>query len=246
MFGHPGSSGGGHQRRGCGDVEGAAAISAGAAGIDDRVPFGFGQRKRGRAPPAWLWRSRRFRRPFRRARPMRPSNAASCSFSASPARMRRIRTAASSRVKRAALFDRTRAALDQIAIDSLRLPDRILAAQLKYRHAFAADNRASGLPRTSRSGYHTRVSAAEFRTASESGSAHENSRVSGKRNPARSMALPCPRARWRIPSKRPRVAQAAIRRGQCGCVVKAQIHAGGRGKGGGVKVARALDEAGTM
>jgi succinyl-CoA synthetase beta subunit len=30
------------------------------------------------------------------------------------------------------------------------------------------------------------------------------------------------------------------------CVVKAQIHAGGRGKGGGVKLARSVDEVGSL
>ena len=36
--------------------------------------------------------------------------------------------------------------------------------------------------------------------------------------------------------------EAAMELGSEVCVVKAQIHAGGRGKGGGVKVCRGLDE----
>src|SRR5690242_8034881 len=38
-------------------------------------------------------------------------------------------------------------------------------------------------------------------------------------------------------------AQRLLHNGAKGVVVKAQIHAGGRGKGGGVKVAKNLDEA---
>jgi len=34
--------------------------------------------------------------------------------------------------------------------------------------------------------------------------------------------------------------------GATGVVVKAQIHAGGRGKGGGVKIAKSVDEAGEI
>ncbi|MFZ1158521.1 MAG: ATP-grasp domain-containing protein, partial [Candidatus Sulfotelmatobacter sp.] len=34
--------------------------------------------------------------------------------------------------------------------------------------------------------------------------------------------------------------------GATGVVVKAQIHAGGRGKGGGVKIAKSVDEAGDL
>src|SRR5438132_14304585 len=34
--------------------------------------------------------------------------------------------------------------------------------------------------------------------------------------------------------------------GAAGVVVKAQIHAGGRGKGGGVKIAKSVDEAGDI
>ena len=36
--------------------------------------------------------------------------------------------------------------------------------------------------------------------------------------------------------------KAAQQLGSKVCVVKAQIHAGGRGKGGGVKVAKSIDE----
>src|SRR5271155_6287701 len=45
-------------------------------------------------------------------------------------------------------------------------------------------------------------------------------------------------------------AEAAARElltsGATGVVVKAQIHAGGRGKGGGVKIAKSVDEAGEL
>src|SRR5215470_1740957 len=45
-------------------------------------------------------------------------------------------------------------------------------------------------------------------------------------------------------------AEAAARNlfgaGATGVVVKAQIHAGGRGKGGGVKIAKSVDEAGEL
>jgi succinyl-CoA synthetase beta subunit len=34
--------------------------------------------------------------------------------------------------------------------------------------------------------------------------------------------------------------------GATGVVVKAQIHAGGRGKGGGVKIGKSVDEAGDL
>jgi len=39
------------------------------------------------------------------------------------------------------------------------------------------------------------------------------------------------------------VAKALLHDGATGVVVKAQIHAGGRGKGGGVKLARSAEEA---
>ena len=39
------------------------------------------------------------------------------------------------------------------------------------------------------------------------------------------------------------VAQALFAAGATGVVVKAQIHAGGRGKGGGVKIAKSVEEA---
>src|SRR5688572_25280785 len=41
------------------------------------------------------------------------------------------------------------------------------------------------------------------------------------------------------------VAKRLFSAGASGAVVKAQIHAGGRGKGGGVKVAKTMDEAAT-
>ena len=54
----------------------------------------------------------------------------------------------------------------------------------------------------------------------------------------------CRAARWRPlakkPKQRPRNCSSA---GATGVVVKAQIHAGGRGKGGGVKIAKSVDEA---
>src|ERR1700719_3128012 len=42
------------------------------------------------------------------------------------------------------------------------------------------------------------------------------------------------------------VARELLSAGASGVVVKAQIHAGGRGKGGGVKIAKSVDEAGEM
>jgi len=42
------------------------------------------------------------------------------------------------------------------------------------------------------------------------------------------------------------VAKELLDSGSSGVVVKAQIHAGGRGKGGGVKIARSVDEAGDL
>ena len=42
------------------------------------------------------------------------------------------------------------------------------------------------------------------------------------------------------------VAETASISGASGVVVKAQIHAGGRGKGGGVKIAKSVDEAGEL
>src|SRR5437588_3975577 len=43
-----------------------------------------------------------------------------------------------------------------------------------------------------------------------------------------------------------RVAKALMDGGAKGVVVKAQIHAGGRGKGGGVKIAKSVEEAGQL
>src|SRR5215471_19037723 len=43
-----------------------------------------------------------------------------------------------------------------------------------------------------------------------------------------------------------RVAKTLISSGAQGVVVKAQIHAGGRGKGGGVKIAKSVEEAGAL
>src|SRR5580658_1978634 len=42
------------------------------------------------------------------------------------------------------------------------------------------------------------------------------------------------------------VARDLFNAGSTGVVVKAQIHAGGRGKGGGVKIAKSVDEAGDL
>src|SRR5215469_13190140 len=42
------------------------------------------------------------------------------------------------------------------------------------------------------------------------------------------------------------VAKELLSSGSSGVVVKAQIHAGGRGKGGGVKIAKSVDEAGEL
>ena len=43
-----------------------------------------------------------------------------------------------------------------------------------------------------------------------------------------------------------RAAKNLMSAGATGVVVKAQIHAGGRGKGGGVKIAKSVDEAGQI
>jgi len=43
-----------------------------------------------------------------------------------------------------------------------------------------------------------------------------------------------------------RVAKSLMNAGATGVVVKAQIHAGGRGKGGGVKIAKSVEEAGQL
>ena len=51
-------------------------------------------------------------------------------------------------------------------------------------------------------------------------------------------------ARWRTRWKRrTRLPKSLFGAGNAVVVVKAQIHAGGRGKGGGVKVVKTLDEA---
>ena len=58
------------------------------------------------------------------------------------------------------------------------------------------------------------------------------------------MGSRCRAARW---SRAGKQAEAAARKlfdaGATGVVVKAQIHAGGRGKGGGVKIAKSVEEA---
>ncbi len=56
--------------------------------------------------------------------------------------------------------------------------------------------------------------------------------------------MPCPGAKWPTRSRKPTaVARKLFAEGATGVVVKAQIHAGGRGKGGGVKVARTREDA---
>jgi len=61
------------------------------------------------------------------------------------------------------------------------------------------------------------------------------------------MTLPYHAAKWRTPFKLrkrpPRIFSVPERRG---VVVKAQIHAGGRGKGGGVKIAKSVEEAAAL
>jgi succinyl-CoA synthetase beta subunit len=51
-------------------------------------------------------------------------------------------------------------------------------------------------------------------------------------------------AAWLTPRRKPMTAARNIQSetGACTWAVKAQIHAGGRGKGGGVKIAKSLDE----
>ncbi len=57
----------------------------------------------------------------------------------------------------------------------------------------------------------------------------------------------CRAARWPLPATRPKRSLAELLgAGATGVVVKAQIHAGGRGKGGGVKIAKSVDEAGDL
>ena len=70
--------------------------------------------------------------------------------------------------------------------------------------------------------------------------AHENPRVPGEANLRPLRACPCPAVSWRFSSEEAATAaeQTADQTGQRLVVVKAQIHAGGRGKGGGVKVAK--------
>ena len=51
----------------------------------------------------------------------------------------------------------------------------------------------------------------------------------------------CREVRWRLRAKRlKRRRKSCLTSGATGVVVKAQIHAGGRGKGGGVKIAKSL------
>ena len=73
---------------------------------------------------------------------------------------------------------------------------------------------------------------------------HEDPRVPGQGTPAPASACRC---RAAIPPSRVHEAtEAAQKLGGPVWVVKAQIHAGGRGKGGGVKLARSLDEVKTL
>ena len=60
----------------------------------------------------------------------------------------------------------------------------------------------------------------------------------------RSSAFRCRAAKWSFTTDEARA--VAERLGTPVVVVKAQIHAGGRGKAGGVKLARSADEAATL
>ncbi len=61
------------------------------------------------------------------------------------------------------------------------------------------------------------------------------------------MASPCRAARWSRTASRPKpLPNRLFNAGASGVVVKAQIHAGGRGKGGGVKIAKSVEEAGEI
>ena len=58
------------------------------------------------------------------------------------------------------------------------------------------------------------------------------------------MGSRCRAARWSRPAKQPKPPRRSLfDAGATGVVVKAQIHAGGRGKGGGVKIAKSVEEA---
>ena len=70
--------------------------------------------------------------------------------------------------------------------------------------------------------------------------AREHPRVPGEGDPARATACRFRRARSR---RRPRRPRRSRRRSASTVVVKAQVHAGGRGKAGGVKLAKTPDEA---
>ena len=72
----------------------------------------------------------------------------------------------------------------------------------------------------------------------------EDPRVPGQGNPCAASACRC---RAAIPAfSVDEAVEAAQKLGGSVWVVKAQIHAGGRGKGGGVKLARSLDEVATL
>ena len=61
------------------------------------------------------------------------------------------------------------------------------------------------------------------------------------------MGLRCRAARWwRTANKLRLLRRICLAQGLLGLVVKAQIHAGGRGKGGGVKIAKSVEEAGEL
>ena len=61
------------------------------------------------------------------------------------------------------------------------------------------------------------------------------------------MAWPCRAARWLTTREEAEAAAKSLfDAGATGVVVKAQIHAGGRGKGGGVKIAKSVEEAGEL
>ena len=60
----------------------------------------------------------------------------------------------------------------------------------------------------------------------------------------KSMVLRCRAAKWPKPaSKREAAAKRLFDSGASGLWSKLQIHAGGRGKGGGVKIAKSVEEA---
>ena len=80
----------------------------------------------------------------------------------------------------------------------------------------------------------------------EVGNHYENSRVSGKSNPEEVWRGRAARRDGDDARGSRAAAQDLFDAGATGVVVKAQIHAGGRGKGGGVKIAKSVEEAGEL